>query len=89
MWPGRGLVCALWDGRWKIHLCRSSALDSIEGVNLLRLRARLSERGIAVEFERAYTSTPPGGALRIAIFATHSFDQIDRLVEEIRQFVLK
>ena len=64
-------------------------LGSIEGVNLLRLRARLFERGIAVEFERAYTSTPPGGALRIAIFATHSPDQIDRLVDEIRQFGLK
>jgi glycine C-acetyltransferase/8-amino-7-oxononanoate synthase len=64
-------------------------LGSIEGVNLLRLRARLFEREIAVEFERAYTSTPPGGALRIAVFATHSVEQIDRLVEEIRQFVLK
>ena len=64
-------------------------LGSIEGVNLLRLRAKLFERGIAVEFERAYTSTPPGGALRIAIFATHSLDQIDRLVDEIRQFGLK
>ena len=29
------------------------------------------------------------GALRIAIFATHSLDQIDRLVDEIRQFGIK
>ena len=58
-------------------------LDAREGLNLPRLRARLFERGLAVEFERAYTSTPPGGALRIAIFATHTAEQIDRLVEEI------
>ncbi|MEI8132028.1 MAG: aminotransferase class I/II-fold pyridoxal phosphate-dependent enzyme, partial [Leptolinea sp.] len=45
-----------------------------------RLREQLFERGIAVPHVRGYTSTPPGGALRIAIFATHTADQIDRLV---------
>jgi hypothetical protein len=34
-----------------------------------------------VEFVRSYTSSPPGGALRIAIFATHSPGQIEGLIK--------
>ncbi len=62
-------------------------LEARPGVNLLRLRKRLFEAGIAVEFERAYPSTPPGGALRIAVFATHSREQIDRLVNQIGRYL--
>jgi hypothetical protein len=40
-----------------------------------------------VELVRSYTSAPAGGALRIAIFATHSHAQIDRLVNEISRWV--
>jgi len=40
-----------------------------------------------VELVRSYTSTPAGGALRIAIFATHSSAQIDRLVEAISHWI--
>jgi 7-keto-8-aminopelargonate synthetase-like enzyme len=45
------------------------------------------EQAIAVELVRSYTSTPAGGALRIAIFSTHSDAQIDRLVTVIGQLV--
>ena len=58
-------------------------LEAREGMNLIRLRDRLFERGIAVDYVRSYTSAPPGGGLRIAVFATHTAEQIDRLVEEI------
>ena len=53
------------------------------GINLERLKAALFERDICVAHVRNYSSTPPGGALRIAIFATHTFEQIDRLVGEM------
>jgi 8-amino-7-oxononanoate synthase len=58
-------------------------LGARPGDNLERMKNRLFEQGIAVAHVRAYTSTPPGGALRIAIFATHTPEQIDRLVDAI------
>ena len=54
------------------------------GVDLLRIQRELFKQGMAIEFVRSYTSTPPGGALRIAIFATHSHDQIERLLNGIK-----
>lgn len=53
------------------------------GVDLARLRAELFERDICVAHVTSYSSTPPGGALRIAIFATHTADQIERLVDTL------
>jgi len=58
-------------------------LEMRPGVSLERIRDGLFAQGIAVTLVRGYTSTPPGGALRIAIFATHSAGQIERLVEAI------
>jgi 8-amino-7-oxononanoate synthase len=58
-------------------------LETRPGISLERIKKRLFEQDIAVELVHSYTSTPPGGALRIAIFATHSKAQIDRLVEAI------
>lgn len=54
-----------------------------QGTSLERIKAGLLEQGIAVPLVRNYSSTPAGGALRIAIFATHSSQQIDRLVAAI------
>ena len=62
-------------------------LESRQGVSLERIKKGLSDDAIAVELVRSYTSTPPGGALRIAIFATHSGAQIDRLVDAISHWV--
>ena len=62
-------------------------LESRRGVSLEKIRKGLSENGIAVELVRSYTSTPAGGALRIAIFSTHSIMQIDRLVETIGRLI--
>jgi 8-amino-7-oxononanoate synthase len=53
------------------------------GVDLVNLQAQLFERGICVAHVTRYSSTPPGGALRIAIFATHQPEQIDRLASEL------
>jgi 8-amino-7-oxononanoate synthase len=62
-------------------------LERRPGVRLERIRDGLYAQGIAVTLVHGYTSTPPGGALRIAIFATHTAGQIDRLVEAISQLI--
>ncbi len=46
---------------------------------------RLFEQGIAVDRVRNYTSTPSGGALRVAVCALHSPEQIARLVDAIQK----
>ena len=53
------------------------------GLDLARIQAELFERDICVAHVTRYSSTPAGGALRIAIFATHTEAQIDRLMAEI------
>jgi 8-amino-7-oxononanoate synthase len=62
-------------------------LDTFQGTSLEHIKKKLFEQAIAVELVRSYTSTPAGGALRIAIFATHSQAQIDRLIEAINHCV--
>jgi glycine C-acetyltransferase/8-amino-7-oxononanoate synthase len=62
-------------------------LESRQGVSLERIKKGLFEQDIAVELVRSYTSTPPGGALRIAIFSTHSDSQIDRLINAIGRLI--
>lgn len=62
-------------------------IPSQPGLTMPVVRDRLFEAGIAVEYVQQYTSTPAGGALRIAVFATHTQDQISRLIAEIRRLV--
>jgi glycine C-acetyltransferase/8-amino-7-oxononanoate synthase len=62
-------------------------LAARDGVDLERIRSGLLEKGIAVPLVRGYSSTPPGGALRIAVFAAHSQDQIERLIGEMERLV--
>ena len=60
-------------------------------VSLETLPEKLLSRGIAVS--RFYTggddysSVPEGGCVRIAVFATHSREQIDRLVQAIKEVI--
>jgi 8-amino-7-oxononanoate synthase len=62
-------------------------LESRPRISLERIKKKLFEHAIAVELVRSYTSTPAGGALRIAIFATHSHEQIDRLIGAIGRWI--
>jgi len=52
-------------------------------LDLARMQAELFERDICVAHVTRYSSTPAGGALRVAIFATHTAEQIDRLLAEV------
>jgi hypothetical protein len=54
-------------------------------VDLGRLRDELFARDICVAHVTSYSSVPAGGALRIAIFATHTGEQIARLVGSWRR----
>jgi 8-amino-7-oxononanoate synthase len=58
-------------------------LENHPGISLERIKKNLFEQDIAIELVRSYTSTPAGGALRIAIFSSHSSAQISRLIEAI------
>jgi glycine C-acetyltransferase/8-amino-7-oxononanoate synthase len=58
-------------------------LQSKGKLNPFQLCNRLYEKGIAVEYVTGYPSTPAGGALRLAVFATHTSAQIERLVGEL------
>jgi 8-amino-7-oxononanoate synthase len=62
-------------------------LPGRSGVNLFHLRDCLFEQGIAVEFVNSYPSAPAGGALRLAIFATHTPAQIERLLAEMKKAI--
>jgi 8-amino-7-oxononanoate synthase len=59
-------------------------LEGRPGISLERIKREVFKKDIAIELVRSYTSTPAGGALRIAVFATHTQDQIDRLVNAIK-----
>ncbi|MPM99667.1 hypothetical protein SDC9_146860 [bioreactor metagenome] len=54
-------------------------------MNLLQVRDRLFAQGIAVEYVTSYPSAPPGGGLRLAVFATHTTVQIERLLKGLRE----
>ncbi|NQT14705.1 MAG: pyridoxal phosphate-dependent aminotransferase family protein [Planctomycetes bacterium] len=64
---------------------------SSKSVDLETLPDKLLDRGIAVSRfypgAGTYSSVPEGGAIRIAIFSTHSREQIDRLANEIGALV--
>ena len=62
-------------------------LGARPGLDLARIQAELFERDICVAHVTRYSSTPAGGALRIAVFATHTEAQIDRLIGEISQLL--
>lgn len=58
-------------------------LGALPGIDLGRLRDGLLDRDICVAYVTTYSSTPAGGALRIAIFADHSREQIERMIFEL------
>jgi 8-amino-7-oxononanoate synthase len=62
-------------------------LSARPGLDLARIKAALYERDICIAHVTTYSSTPPGGALRIAIFADHSQAQIERLLHELSQVI--
>jgi 7-keto-8-aminopelargonate synthetase-like enzyme len=53
--------------------------------NMRRIQRELSERGILIAYLPRYAGLGSGGALRIAVFATHQPEMIDLLAESLAQ----
>jgi 7-keto-8-aminopelargonate synthetase-like enzyme len=49
------------------------------------VQATLMSHGVAIAFSSGYSSAGPNGALRIAVFATHTPQMIDHLLDELRR----
>jgi 8-amino-7-oxononanoate synthase len=64
-------------------------LKGTKSSNFARLEKELLKKGIAVFYVPggSYSSVPVEGAIRIAIFATHTRDQINQLTEELRRLL--
>lgn len=57
------------------------------GLDLAALKQSLFDRGLAVAHVTSYSSTPHGGCLRVAVFASHTSQEIDTLLSEIGSLV--
>ena len=53
------------------------------GANMDRIQQSLMRQGIAILYSRSYAGVGAEGLLRIAIFATHTTEMIDRLLGEL------
>lgn len=62
-------------------------LGAHPGMDLGRVKEALLARDICVAHVTSYSSAPPGGALRIAIFASHTREQLERLLSELEQLI--
>ena len=52
-----------------------------------RIHRELAARGILVPYKRTYSGLGPEGALRLAVFATHTAEMIARLLDELRRLM--
>lgn len=59
------------------------ALELGNAENMQRIQRTLMDRGIVISYFRAYSGLGPQGALRIAVFATHTGAMIERLLGEL------
>jgi len=59
------------------------ALQLGDARNMQRIQRTLMDRGIVISYFRAYSGLGAQGALRIAVFATHTQAMIERLLDEL------
>ncbi len=62
-------------------------LELGDAANMRRVQQELMGRGIAVAYMAAYSGLSSAGGLRVAVFATHTEEMIQRLLDELRQVV--
>ncbi len=70
-------------------ICLSAGTNSKNKIDCEQLQKELFERNIAVTYVPGgtYTSVPKSGAIRISIFCTHSEEQIDHLIDQIKRLI--
>ena len=52
--------------------------------NMRHIQAELAKRGIMIAYMAAYSGLGPEGALRVAVFATHTDEMIEQLLDELQ-----
>lgn len=62
-------------------------LGARPGLDLGGLKLALFERGIGVAHVTTYSSTPAGGCIRAAVFATHTPEEVDTLLAALGELV--
>jgi len=55
--------------------------------NMQRIGRGLAERGVFVAYRASYSGLGPEGALRLAVFSTHTDEMIGRLLDELGRLV--
>ncbi len=55
--------------------------------NMRRIHDELRRAGVIVPYFAAYSGSGPAGRLRIAVFATHTGDMLDRLLAELKRLL--
>jgi 7-keto-8-aminopelargonate synthetase-like enzyme len=58
-----------------------------DGERMRTLAATLRGRGLLVPYFPSYSGLGPDGALRVAVFATHTGQHIDRLLDTLREIL--
>ena len=56
-----------------------------DAATMQRIQATLMSNGILIAYQSTYARLPPAGALRIAVFATHTDTMIERLIDTMRK----
>lgn len=57
--------------------------------SMLQLHERLKDRGILLPYISRYVGIPASGAMRFAVFANHTAEQIDYLLKELEFWIQK
>jgi 8-amino-7-oxononanoate synthase len=58
-----------------------------DAANMQRIAGELFAQGVAIAYKPSYAGVDAGGGLRIAVFATHTPEQIDRLLTELHRAI--
>ncbi len=78
----RQLGLAVDDSPTPIVAVQAGSADDMQ-----RLHAALQQRGLVVPYMAAYSGLGAAGALRIAVFATHTAEMIQRLLTVLRELL--
>ena len=62
-------------------------LTVCQAENMRRIQRELMKRGIVIAYMAAYSGLGPEGALRLAVFATHTGEMIRQLLDELRRLL--
>ena len=58
-----------------------------DAANMQRIQRELADRGIMIAYRATYSGLGPEGAIRVAVFATHTKEQIARLLDELARLL--